>query len=89
MDVESFARVLHEAGREAVEKGATVNPTGARFLGWDEITDAAREGRRIQARYVLDRFAVDALSLGKEHRLAVREAIGSARAALNEIEERH
>ena len=57
-DVNRFARALHEAGREAVEKGATVNPTGGRFLEWDEISDAAREGRRIQARDILKRYFV-------------------------------
>ena len=57
-DVNRFARALHEAGREAVEKGATVNPTGGRFLDWDELSDAAREGRRIQARNILKRYFI-------------------------------
>lgn len=60
MDIETLAKELHEAGRE-VEKGATVaaekfgEKTRA-FVEWDEITEAAREGRRIQARYLLDRY---------------------------------
>lgn len=57
-DVNRLARALHEAGREAVEKGATVNPTGGRFLEWDELSDAAREGRRIQARNILKRYFI-------------------------------
>ena len=57
-DVEILAKELHEAGRKAVETGATVNPTGGRFLEWDEITEQAREGRRIQARYLLEKFDI-------------------------------
>lgn len=61
--VESLARDLHEAGREAVEKGATVaaahhGEKTRTFLGWDEITEEAREGRRIQARWLLERYHV-------------------------------
>lgn len=61
LDVNVFARELHEAGREAVKAGATVNPTGGGFLEWDEISEAAREGRRIQARYILSNFNVHTL----------------------------
>lgn len=57
-DVELFAIALHEAGREAVNAGATVNPTGERFLEWDEVSEQAREGRRIQARQILKNFCV-------------------------------
>lgn len=59
IDVESLAKELHEAGREAVKAGATVNPTGGRFLEWDEITEHAREGRRIQARHLLGKFRIE------------------------------
>lgn len=56
-DVESIAKVLHEAGREAVEKGLVVNKVpGQPFFSWEELTEVAREGRRIMARYLLDRF---------------------------------
>jgi hypothetical protein len=58
MDAEKLALVLHEAGREAVEKGAVVNKAPGRFLEWCEITESAREGRRIQARYLLERFDI-------------------------------
>lgn len=57
-DVNRMARALHEAGREAVEKGATVNPTGGHFIEWDELSDAAREVRRIQARNLLKRYFI-------------------------------
>jgi hypothetical protein len=59
LEVETLAKALHEAGREAVEKGKVVNKVhGQPFMGWDEITEDAREGRRIMARYLLARFAV-------------------------------
>jgi len=58
-DVESLARVLHAAGKEAVEKGAVVNRVpGQPFLEWDELPTHAQEGRRIQARYLLERGMV-------------------------------
>lgn len=59
IDVETLAKELHEAGRAAVEAGATVNPTGGRFLEWDEISEHAREGRRIQARHLLEKFRIE------------------------------
>lgn len=55
VDVETLARELHEAGRAAVEAGAVVNKVpGQLFQEWDQITEQAREGRRIQARYLLE-----------------------------------
>lgn len=69
MNIEAFAKELHEAGREAVEAGATVaadhhGEKARKFLGWDEITENAREGRRIQARCLLKRFNVSPKSEG-------------------------
>lgn len=63
ISVESLARELHEAGRAAVEMGATVaagnfGEKARKFLEWDEITEEAREGRMIQARYLLHRFDI-------------------------------
>jgi hypothetical protein len=65
IDVETLARELHEAGRAAVEGGQTVaaekfGETSRRFMDWNEITENAREGRRIQARYLLSRYDVTA-----------------------------
>jgi len=59
--VEDLAKELHEAGRAAVESGATVaadkfGETARKFMEWDEISESAREGRRIQAKYLLDKF---------------------------------
>lgn len=61
--IEDLARILHEAGREAVEKGNTVaagkfGDPSRKFLEWGEISESAREGRRIQARYLLERFVI-------------------------------
>lgn len=59
MDVEELAKVLHEAGREAVLKGKVVKKIpNEKFLEWNEITEDAREGRRIQARYLLKHFQI-------------------------------
>lgn len=62
-EIENLAKILHEAGRKAVEQGNTVaaNKFGdpsRKFLEWDEISESAREGRRIQARYLLERFVI-------------------------------
>lgn len=61
--VEDLAKELHEAGRAAVESGATVaaekfGDRSRRFMEWDEISEQAKEGRRIQARYLLDKFTI-------------------------------
>ena len=71
MNEEELAKELHEAGREAVEKGKTVasdkgveNPRV--FLEWDEITENAREGRLIQARYLLDKCSISSNKEEKE-----------------------
>ena len=63
LGVEALARQLHESGRAAVEKGATVaagnlGDKARRFLEWDEITEEAREGRRMQAAWLLDRYFI-------------------------------
>jgi hypothetical protein len=71
MDVEILAKALHEAGREAVEKGATVaadkfGEQTRTFLSWEEISENAKEGRRIQARYLLNHFAILSLHRWEE-----------------------
>ena len=63
VELEAFARELHEAGRAAVEAGNTVaaekfGEQTRKFMEWDEITEPAREGRRIQAAYLLDKFLI-------------------------------
>jgi len=66
MEIDKLAKILHEAGREAVEKKKTVVAslglkTPSKFLEWDEITEDAKEGRRIQARYLLTRYSIEDL----------------------------
>ena len=63
VEVELLARELHEAGRAAVEAGNTVaaekfGEQTRKFIEWDEMTEVAKEGRRIQARYLLEKFII-------------------------------
>jgi hypothetical protein len=51
----ALAKLLHEAGASAVKNGASVNPYGDCYDGWEDITEAAREGRRMQARWLMER----------------------------------
>jgi hypothetical protein len=56
-DVETLAKVLHESGREAVLNNKVLKPDGApigqiKFKEWNEISEDAKEGRRIQVRYM-------------------------------------
>ena len=64
-DTEILAKEIHEAGRKAVEIGAAVNPTGCHFIDWDDLSDAAREGRRIQARHLINRFNIEYIPKGE------------------------
>ncbi len=61
--VEDLAKQLHEAGREAVLKNKVVKKDGAplgeiKFLEWSEITEDAREGRRMQVRKMLEKYII-------------------------------
>lgn len=63
MDIEEFAKALHEAGRAAVEAGNTVaaekfGEKTRTFIEWDDLAEPAREGRRIQARWFQSRYVV-------------------------------
>lgn len=53
-NVEAFAMLLHEAGASAVLNGSSVNPYGDGFADWNDISEAARDGRRKQARWLMD-----------------------------------
>jgi predicted nuclease with TOPRIM domain len=57
-NVEELAKLFHESGREAVLNNKVLKPDGAPigqivFKEWDQITEDAREGRRIQSRFFL------------------------------------
>lgn len=58
--VEHLAQAIHEAERDAVERGWTVvklDPPRP-WMPWAELPAPAQEGRRRQARYLLERFDV-------------------------------
>lgn len=57
-DVERLARDIHEAGREPVRLGLVVVKANIPFASFDEISEEAREGRRLMARFLLDRHDI-------------------------------
>jgi len=61
--IEVLAQELHEARREAVLQNKVHKKDGAPlgeiiFKEWHEISRDAREGRRIQARYLAKRYNI-------------------------------
>lgn len=54
-NVEALAAMLHSAGAAAVKNGASVNPYGDGYAGWEDVSEAKREGRRLQARWLIDK----------------------------------
>ena len=70
MNIETLAKLLHEAGREAVLANKVHKKDGAPvgqivFVEWDQLSDDAREGRRIQARYLNKVLFHDCVNLDK------------------------
>lgn len=60
LTVEELAKELHEAGREAVEKNCIVRrdvPTKG-FIEWNDLDELAKEGRLIQARFLIKRNSI-------------------------------
>ena len=60
-EVEFFARSLHECARPAVDRGWTVvklDPPRP-WLGFYDMPPAAQEGRRNQARFLLERLVLN------------------------------
>jgi hypothetical protein len=60
---ESLAMLLHEAGRMAVKQGATVaaekfGEPSRTFIEWNDLGPAAREGRIMQAKYLLGKLTM-------------------------------
>ena len=59
---ETLARDIHEAQREPVEKGKTLTRAlGSApypFIEWEDLPEKAREGRRMQAVYLLKRYSI-------------------------------
>jgi hypothetical protein len=52
-----MARLIHESGREAVEKRLVYRDDlpVLPFCEWEDLPEPAREGRILQARFLLDR----------------------------------
>jgi len=64
MEVESLAKILHASGRKAVETGKTVGLAHdlhkpIPWIVWNDLHEDAKEGRRIQARYLLERVTIE------------------------------
>ena len=62
--IETLAKELHEAGRKAFDAGTTVAQAQQKdkafpFVEWDELTEQAKEGKRIQARHLLGKFSIE------------------------------
>lgn len=54
--IEALAKLLHESGRKAVETGNVVNKIdGQPFYEWQELLPRAQEGRRLMAKFLLDK----------------------------------
>jgi hypothetical protein len=51
--VEILAEILHESGREAVARKLTHIKADQPFCEWSDLSEDAREGRRVMARYLL------------------------------------
>ena len=66
--VEALAMALHEAGRVAVEAGQTVaaekfGDQSRAFIEWTDISEEAKDGVRVQARYLLEHFIISTRKL--------------------------
>ncbi len=61
IEEEELAKILHEAARDLVvnhpEQMITAKK-GYRYIEWDELTELQKEGKRIQARYLLERLSI-------------------------------
>ena len=62
--IEDYAKELHEAARKAVELRMTVGQSmrpekSFDFIEWDDLSERAREGLRLQAKHMLREFGAD------------------------------
>lgn len=63
VNIEELAKELHEAGRTAVENGNTVaaekfGEQTRKFIEWEYLSESAKDGRRIQAVHLLQRYHI-------------------------------
>ena len=67
---ETLARDIHEAQRNPVEKGKTLTRAlGSEpypFIEWEDLPDKAKEGRRMQAQYLLKKYHITPKSAGDD-----------------------
>jgi hypothetical protein len=61
MTVEDLAKELHESAREAVAKNLVVRTDvpNSGFIEWDDLTEPARDGRRVQATALLGKLEIN------------------------------
>lgn len=52
--IEELAIILHRSGRAAVEAGQTFDPQRSVFLDWAHLPDQVKEGRRSQAKALIE-----------------------------------
>lgn len=67
---EGLARQIHEAQREPVAKCQTLSYAIGKepypFYEWDELPECAKEGRRMQARYLISMYHIIPKLVGEE-----------------------
>lgn len=66
MDREILGRWIHESARKAVEQGNTVaadkhGEKAFRFVEWDDLSESAKEGKRMQADFLFEKLSIDYL----------------------------
>ncbi len=66
---EILARDIHEAQRKMVAQGKTLTRAlGSEpypFIEWDDLPERAKEGRRIQAVYLLSKYTITPKAAGE------------------------
>ena len=80
--VERLAQVIHESAREAVLSGATVahdkfGENAKRFTEWNELTENAREGKRMQAQYLIDLYHIIPKLVGEDDDSETNNSVSS------------
>lgn len=57
-DVERLARDIHESMRKSTRLGLVAIKANVPFVGFDELSPEAQEGRREMARFILGRYDI-------------------------------
>ncbi len=60
--IDRLAKAIHEAQRECVEQGKTLTRALGSppypFIEWNDLPEQAKEGRRMQAQYLLNLYHI-------------------------------